>query len=146
MYTVNIIAGASGCRENLDYYDDVFYGPWSNFRSASYGYGHFIAHNATHLQWSQLLAEGAQGTNDLWIIHSNATRGPVQVVAPPPHPECDQYCFRTCVSAVLKSLTDTESANSKCAENCGCQDMVSSGKAHEIGNDIRVERSLLHRH
>ncbi len=37
IFAMIIFAGAAGCDEDLDYYDHVFYGPWSALRSASYG-------------------------------------------------------------------------------------------------------------
>ena len=67
-YPTHIITGSGGCREYFDWYDQVFYGPWSVVRSATYGYGHLTIHNATHLHWEQLLDEGRGGTDPLWII------------------------------------------------------------------------------
>lgn len=67
-YPTHIIAGAGGCREYFNYFDEVFYGPWSVVRSATYGYGHLTVHNATHLHWDQLLDEGRGGRDELWIV------------------------------------------------------------------------------
>jgi len=67
-YTTHIVSGSGGCQEYFDYYDDVFYGPWSVVRSSTYGYGHLTIHNETHLHWEQLLDEGHGGTDELWIV------------------------------------------------------------------------------
>lgn len=32
-----IVSGAGGCREDLDYYDELHHAAWSYVRSASYG-------------------------------------------------------------------------------------------------------------
>ena len=36
--------------------------------SASYGFGHLIIHNTSHLYWEQLLNEGQGGKDTLWIV------------------------------------------------------------------------------
>ena len=36
--------------------------------SASYGFGHLIIHNSSHLYWEQLLNEGQGGKDTLWIV------------------------------------------------------------------------------
>ena len=51
----------------FDNFDEVFFGPWSAYRSATYGYGRMTIHNATHLHWAQLIDEGHAGTDELWI-------------------------------------------------------------------------------
>ncbi|XP_022103392.1 acid phosphatase type 7-like [Acanthaster planci] len=70
---VHIIGGAAGCN---DWYgsclDPILYprGPWSAFRSwlpGLYGIGKLIIHNATHIQWQQLLAINGQVMDDVWI-------------------------------------------------------------------------------
>jgi hypothetical protein len=69
LYTTHIIAGSAGCREFFDYFDNVFYGPWSIYRSSTYGYGHLTIHNSTHLYWDQMLDEGREGQRDvMWIV------------------------------------------------------------------------------
>jgi len=70
----HIISGSAGCQEDYDYFDDVFYGPWSVLRSASYGYGHLRVYNSSHLYWDQLLSEGQAGLDYLWIIKDAALR------------------------------------------------------------------------
>ena len=68
-FPVHLISGSGGCVEKLDEFDSIFFGPWSAFRSATYGYGHLTVHNKTHLHWEQLLDEGRSGlTDSLWII------------------------------------------------------------------------------
>jgi hypothetical protein len=67
-FPVHIVTGAPGCQEYFDYYDDVFYGPWSAVRSSTYGYGHFIVHNKTHVYWDQLIDEGASPADTLWVV------------------------------------------------------------------------------
>jgi hypothetical protein len=51
------------------------FGPWSAFRSSSYGYGHLEVHNRTHLHWRQLLDEGRGGNDHLWIIREGSENG-----------------------------------------------------------------------
>jgi hypothetical protein len=67
-YPMMIISGSAGCREFFNYYDSVFYGAWSVYRSASYGYGHLTIHNSTHLYWDQLIDEGRGGKDTMWIV------------------------------------------------------------------------------
>jgi hypothetical protein len=67
-YTTHIISGSAGCQELLEPYDPVFYGPYSVVRSSTYGYGHLKIYNGTHLYWDQLLDEGKQGIDWLWLI------------------------------------------------------------------------------
>jgi hypothetical protein len=62
------LSGAAGNHEELDSYDEVFYGPWSAVRSASYGYGHLKVFNQTHLYWEQMLYENDQDQDWLWIV------------------------------------------------------------------------------
>lgn len=68
-YPTHVVSGSGGCREFLDYYDEVFYGPWSAFRSSTYGYGYLQVQNKTHLHWTQLLDEGHGGTDELWYVY-----------------------------------------------------------------------------
>ena len=74
-YPVHIVSGSAGCQEGLEWFDNVFVPAWSVIRSGTYGYGHLIAHNTTHLYWDQLLDEGAQGRDWLWITHDTSRRG-----------------------------------------------------------------------
>ena len=67
LYPIYIVTGSAGCQEGFDYYDKVFYGPYSAFRSSSYGYGHLTVYNSTHLYWDQYLDEGRSGTDYFWI-------------------------------------------------------------------------------
>ena len=75
LYPVHIITGSAGCSEGLEWFDDVFVPSWSVVRSGTYGYGHLRVHNATHLYWEQLLDEGKQGLDTLWIVHDSSRRG-----------------------------------------------------------------------
>jgi len=79
-----IIAGSAGCREYFDDFDEVFFGPWSAYRSATYGYGRMTIHNATHLHWTQLIDEGHAGTDELWI-QKTAPKRHVQQEEPTKH-------------------------------------------------------------
>ena len=74
-YPVHIVTGSAGCQEGLEWFDNVFVPAWSVIRSGTYGYGHLVVHNATHLYWDQLLDEGKQGRDTLWIVHSKSKRG-----------------------------------------------------------------------
>jgi len=67
-YPVYIVTGSAGCQELFDLFDDVFMGPWSAARSSTYGFGSLQVHNTTHLFWEQILDEGNQGTDIMWII------------------------------------------------------------------------------
>jgi len=67
-YPVHIITGSAGNEEDLGDFDDVLYGRWSAVRSSTYGYGHLIIYNNTHLYWEQLLDEGKGGKDILWIV------------------------------------------------------------------------------
>ena len=73
-YPTHIITGSGGCREYFDYYDRVFYGPWSVVRSATYGYGHLTVYNETHMLWDQGLDEGRGGVDTLWIVKDGKTK------------------------------------------------------------------------
>ena len=73
-YPVHIIAGSAGCREFFDNFDKVFYGPYSAFRSATYGYGRMAFHNATHMHWEQLIDEGQAGMDELWLVKKARTQ------------------------------------------------------------------------
>eukprot|EP01089_Gocevia_fonbrunei_P017908 TRINITY_DN595_c0_g1_i1.p1 TRINITY_DN595_c0_g1~~TRINITY_DN595_c0_g1_i1.p1 ORF type:complete len:441 (+),score=95.33 TRINITY_DN595_c0_g1_i1:79-1401(+) len=51
---VHVVAGAAGCQEDLDRFGGGL-GPWSAFRSATYGYGRLTVFNQTTLFWEQVL-------------------------------------------------------------------------------------------
>ena len=74
-YPVHIVTGSAGCQEYLEWFDDVFVPAWSVVRSPTYGYGHLIVHNETHLYWDQLLDEGRGGRDWLWIERDATRRG-----------------------------------------------------------------------
>ena len=74
-YPVHIVTGSAGCQEYLEWFDDVFIPAWSVVRSPTYGYGHLIVHNETHLYWDQLLDEGRGGRDWLWIERNVTRRG-----------------------------------------------------------------------
>lgn len=67
-YPVHIITGSAGCSEELEWFDPVNFAAWSNVRSPTYGFGHLKIFNSTHLFWDQLIDEGRQGKDHLWII------------------------------------------------------------------------------
>ena len=75
LYPIHIVSGSAGCQEGLEWFDNVFVPAWSVIRSGTYGYGHLQVHNATHLYWDQLLDEGKQGRDTLWIMHDKTRRG-----------------------------------------------------------------------
>ena len=70
---VHIVSGSAGCSEGLEYFDEYLFPAWSVMRSPTYGYGHLMVHNETHLYWEQLLDEGKGGKDWLWVTR-NATR------------------------------------------------------------------------
>jgi hypothetical protein len=67
-YPTHIVTGSAGCQEELEWFDPVNFAAWSVVRSPTYGYGHLIVHNQTHAYWDQLIDEGRQGRDTLWII------------------------------------------------------------------------------
>ena len=70
-----IVTGSAGCSEGLEWFDDVLIPPWSLVRSVSYGYGHLQVHNDTHMYWDQLLDEGQQGRDWLWVVRDKTRKG-----------------------------------------------------------------------
>jgi len=141
-YPVHIIAGSAGCEEGFDGFDDVFFGPWSVIRSASYGYAHLIIYNSTHLHWSQTLDEGRAGTDDLWLIQTaeHAERPPrddIKLYQGNTHASsiCDEYCFHVC---------SQHNARSSCAVQCSCE--AEEARGAPIGAGVRVKRSKLLKH
>jgi len=136
-WPTHIVSGAGGCPEDLDYYDEVFYGPWSVVRSASYGYAHLTVVNRTHLHWRQLLAEDTDGQDELWFSKTNP--GPVAPVALhlPKH-HCDEYCFAVCAS---------KGNPMDCVSACDCSEEFEEGHMGAVGSSVRVEtRRLSKRH
>jgi len=75
LYPIHIVTGSAGCQEYLEWFDDVNYPAWSCVRSPTYGYGHLQIHNSTHLYWEQLLDEGRQGLDTLWISRDQTRKG-----------------------------------------------------------------------
>jgi hypothetical protein len=115
-YPIHILTGAAGCPEDLDYYDEVFYGPWSVVRSSTYGYGHLTIVNETTLHWVQYLNEG-DGTDELWITKdANVNRNQELEVDVLASPSCNMYCLVTCESRSKK-----QNSLENCVNQCNCQ-------------------------
>jgi len=72
----HLVVGASGCVEELDRYDEGSVYPWSAARSDSYGYGVLTVHNATHMQWQQILDEDESVLDEVWVMKEAALGGP----------------------------------------------------------------------
>jgi len=64
---VHIITGSAGNRENLDSFGPSL-GPWSAFRSATYGYGRMNVFNSTHIHFEQILADKGTVLDEFWLI------------------------------------------------------------------------------
>lgn len=62
----------------------------ARFGSEQYGYGRLVAHNATHLTWTQVANTETGGVLDRWTVvqhrHGRFNPGPVMPPAPIPHP------------------------------------------------------------
>src|SRR4051812_13582589 len=71
--TWHIIAGAAGCQEYLDSYDEGAIYPWSASRSDSYGYGVFTVYNTTHAHWAQVLDEDESVLDQVWVTKDAVT-------------------------------------------------------------------------
>ena len=69
--TFHIIAGAAGCQEYLDTFDEDAVYPWSAARSDSYGYGVLTVYNATHAHWAQILDEDESVMDQTWITQDD---------------------------------------------------------------------------
>ena len=81
--TVHIVSGSAGCQEGLEGFDEYLYPAWSVMRSGTYGYGHLLVRNATHLYWEQLLDEGKGGLDTLWMTRNVSRKGqPSNVIVP----------------------------------------------------------------
>jgi len=72
-FVTHIIAGAAGNKEDIEWFDEMLYGPWSAVRSGTYGFGHLTIHNATHLYWKQYINNNPNEVDDLWIIKDKTT-------------------------------------------------------------------------
>jgi len=67
---VHIITGSAGNRENLDSFGPAL-GPWSAFRSSTYGYGRMKVFNSTHIHFEQILADKGTILDEFWLIQEN---------------------------------------------------------------------------
>jgi len=71
---VHIITGAAGCNEDTGDCLNMItkpQGPWSALRSSgkqTYGYGHLIPYNSTHLYWDELAVVTGQVLDKLFIV------------------------------------------------------------------------------
>lgn len=70
-YTTHIITGSPGCQEGLDIFNATA-GPWTAYRSATYGISLLDVYNNTHLNWKQVDTKSSKSqttiVDDLWII------------------------------------------------------------------------------
>jgi len=69
--TVHIVAGSAGCKEGLEYFGPVGMGPWSAFRSSTYGYARMLVANTTHLHWEQVLDKTGEILDQFWLVNTN---------------------------------------------------------------------------
>lgn len=115
LYPIHILTGAAGCPEDLDYYDDVFYGPWSVVRSSTYGYGHLTIFNETTLHWVQFLDEG-DNTDELWIIKDSSILTDDRDIEILASTACNMYCLVTC-----ESRSSKQKSLENCVKNCHCE-------------------------
>jgi len=53
--TVHLVSGSAGSKEGLENFGSRGMGPWSAFRSSTYGYARMTVYNTTHLHWEQVL-------------------------------------------------------------------------------------------
>eukprot|EP01116_Phalansterium_solitarium_P013019 TRINITY_DN2984_c1_g1_i1.p2 TRINITY_DN2984_c1_g1~~TRINITY_DN2984_c1_g1_i1.p2 ORF type:complete len:484 (+),score=175.47 TRINITY_DN2984_c1_g1_i1:107-1558(+) len=125
-YPVYLVSGAAGCQEDLDYFDNVHYAPQSAFRSSTYGYAHLKMVNSTHLHWRQLLDEGNQGEDELWLIKTPGFK-PASVKTELLS-TCSGYCYRVCSMA----------GKANCVRDCGCQAEEKTGTLDALGRDVRT--------
>lgn len=151
-HTVNIVTGAAGCPEDLDYYSDIHNAPWSLVRSASYGFGHLQAVNASHLHWIQYehvksthsdgsTSEKAVSIDELWMVSSSAhTHRPINshtVTAHTGAPRCSHYCYAVCAR---------RSPVQQCVDQCSCAAEQRAGVLASLGDGIVAKRSKILRH
>jgi len=137
--------------EALDYFDEVFYGPWSATRSATYGFGHLRIHNHTHLHWSQELDEGRAGVDQFWLVKDRMWAGMDKSVLRATHPfsarssACDHYCYRVCIERVRKLPLAQQSVHKalSCVPRCSCQREARNGQLQVVG--AYVKKAKLHR-
>merc|ERR1712039_702252 len=77
---VHIITGSAGCSEQSgECFDKISAsrGPWSAFwlqAPGSYTYARLTGHNASSLQWQNVMAETSRIVDDFWILAE--THGP----------------------------------------------------------------------
>jgi len=71
---VHIITGSAGCKEGLERFGPHGLGPWSAFRSSTYGYGRLTVYNSTTLHWEQVLASTGQIIDEFWMTNTNHGR------------------------------------------------------------------------
>ena len=74
-FPIHVVSGSAGCQEGLEYFDEYLFPAWSVVRSPTYGYGHLVVHNATHMYWEQVLDEGKGGLDWLWVERDQTRRG-----------------------------------------------------------------------
>jgi len=144
-YPTHILTGSAGCDEQLDYYSNVTYGPWSVVRSSSYGIGTLVIHNSTHLYWKQYLNEGLDGIDYLWLTkddqHTHRPFSAIEEISPSSiTKQCHKYCMSVCLQY--------QNMNT-CKNDCHCQDKTEKELEHAgVGKaDIRLEKGRNpHRH
>jgi len=64
---VHIITGSAGNKEKLDLFGPPR-GPWSAFRSSTYGYSRMNVYNNTHLYMEQVLESDSSIIDSIWLI------------------------------------------------------------------------------
>jgi len=69
--TVHIITGSAGCKEGLERFGPHGMGPWSAFRSSTYGYARMTVYNGTHLHWEQVLDSTGKVIDQFWLINEH---------------------------------------------------------------------------
>ncbi len=68
---IHIVSGGAGCDEHTDTFGPTGLGPWSAFRSSTYGYGRLTAYNHTHLHWQQMHANNGSVLHEIDIIRTD---------------------------------------------------------------------------
>ena len=63
-----LVAGAAGCDEYIDTWDESTIYPYSASRSDSYGYGVLTVHNTTHALWQQIHDEDGAVLDSVWLV------------------------------------------------------------------------------
>jgi len=66
---VHIISGSAGCDEGIEDFGPGGLGPWSAFRSSTYGFARMTVYNSSHLHWEQVL-DDTKGTilDEIWVV------------------------------------------------------------------------------